>query len=64
MTDRPRAESPFDLLPELDEPPANGIFLDWEEQRLEEQLASDQEMIEGNAMGEAIDPDDDEDTGL
>jgi hypothetical protein len=45
-------------LPELDEPPEDGVYREFEG-TLEPELA-----IEGNQMGEAIDPDDDDDNGL
>lgn len=69
---------PDDLLPELDTPPTNGVFVDWEDEREREirrrssarflvDLADDiedVEDIEGNLMGQTIDPDDDFDSGL
>jgi hypothetical protein len=69
---------PDDLLPELDTPPASGVFVDWEEEREEEAkqrtaarfvVDADPEVkpsieAEGNLMGETIDVDDDRDNGL
>lgn len=65
-----------DLLPELDTPPANGVFVDWEDERETEARRRfaprllgplpdvDDIEAEGNAMGESIDVADDFDNGL
>lgn len=45
-------------LPELDEPPSSGVWVD------EHTEIDDEEAALGNALGERIDPDDDQDNGL
>lgn len=55
------------MLPELDTPPANGVFVDWEEEREVEVILFDEaadDPDEGNRMGETIDVHDDWDNGL
>lgn len=61
-------------LPELDAPPANGVFVDWEQEREDDArrkrsirsfvAVQDPDEVAGNLMGETIDPDDDWDNGL
>ena len=55
-------------LPAIDEPPADGVFRDWEEERKKEILSDpkklDAEAIEGNKQATKVDVDDDEDNGL
>lgn len=69
---------PDDLLPELDTPPASGVFVDWEDEREEDAkrrvvarfvVDADSEVepsieAEGNEMGETVDVRDDWDNGL
>lgn len=71
-------DEPDDLLPELDTPPANGVFVDWEEEREDQAkqrmvarfvVDADAEVepsieAEGNEMGRTIDVEDDWDNGL
>lgn len=45
-------------LPAVDEPPGSGVFVEHDEFEL-----TDDEIAEGNRLGERIDPDDDEDSG-
>jgi hypothetical protein len=49
---------PVDL-PQLDEPPRSGVFLDHDDLEL-----TAAEIAEGKRLGETIDPDDDTDSGL
>lgn len=48
-----------DLLPELDDQPKGGIFAP----HLDELEPTEEELAAGNALGKAIDVDDDEDNG-
>lgn len=50
---------PIDL-PVIDEPPKSGVWVDHEEWFGD---LSDDEIAEGNRLGGAIDPDDDDDNG-
>jgi hypothetical protein len=47
---------PDDLLPVLDEPPKSGVFIDHDDAEL-----TDEDVALGNALGEVIDVEDDDD---
>lgn len=49
---------PIDL-PAIDEPPKSGVFIEHDDL-----IPTDDEIDEGNRLGEEIDVDDDEDNGL
>lgn len=46
-------------LPEVDDPPRSGVFID-----PEEFVPTAEEIAEGNRLGQVIDVDDDEDNGV
>ena len=46
-------------LPQVDEPPRSGVFVEHDSLEL-----TAEEIAEGKRLGEAIDPDDDTDSGL
>ena len=59
MPDVPRQDPEVDELPQVDEPPRSGVFVEHDDLEL-----TPEEVEEGRRFGEAIDPDDDEDSGL
>lgn len=59
MTTTPGDELEDRDLPVLDEPPRSGVFIDHDDAPL-----TDEDIALGNALGDVIDIDDDDDNGL
>lgn len=55
----PNGEDEVIELPQLDEPPASGAFIEHDDFEI-----TDEEAEAGKRLGQVIDPDDDEDNGL